>query len=337
MSEGRTPGRTLGMGELERIEDRPFRTAPFAAGTLAAAGRCDTLAVLTADLGKYTDVHPFRDAYPDRFFNVGMAEQALVSVAAGLAKTGWTAYCTTYGAFATRRAHDFLAIACAHGGANVKMFAGNPGLTTGYGGTHQAIEDLALMRAIPDVTVIDPCDATEMEQVAAQAIDIPGTVYCRLLRGNVPVVLDPATYRFEVGKATRFGDGGDVGFVSTGFMTERCLDAARKLETQGVRASVLHVGTIKPFDAAAVAEFAGSVGRLVTAENHVLVGGLTSLVLDAMQEAGILRPMLKIGIPDRFIECGSVPYLQDKYGLTAARVHGRVAAWMDRAGASAAA
>lgn len=321
-------GRTLGMGELERIEGRPFETAPFAAGTLAAASKHDNLAVLTADLGKYTDVYPFRDAHPDRFFNVGMAEQALVSVAAGLSKAGWTAYCTTYGAFATRRAHDFLAIACAHGNANVKMFAGNPGLTTGYGGTHQAIEDLALMRAIPDVTVIDPCDATEMRQVAEQAADIPGTVYCRLLRGNVPVVLDPGTYRFEVGKATRFGSGADVGFVSTGFMTERCLDAARELGKAGIQASVLHVGTIKPFDAPAVAEFAGSVERLVTAENHVLIGGLASLVLDALQEAQILKPLIKIGIPDRFIECGSVPYLQDKYGLTAARVRDRVADWL---------
>jgi transketolase len=321
-------GQTLGMGELETVENRPFETAPFAKGAIAANEKRDDIVVLTADLGKYTDVYPFRDRFPDRFYNVGMAEQALVTVAAGLSRTGWTAYCTTYGAFATRRAHDFLAIACAHGGANVKMFAGNPGLTTGYGGTHQAIEDLALMRAVPDMTVIDPCDATEMRQIAEQAGEIDGTVYCRLLRGNVPVVFDPAAYKFELGKAKRFGDGADIGFISTGFMTERCLDAARDLARMGVKASVLHCATIKPFDRDGVAEFAASVDKVVTAENHVLIGGLTSVVLDALQEASILKPMLKIGIPDRFIECGSIPYLQNKYGLTAERVRDAVADWL---------
>jgi len=321
-------GQTLGMGELEAVENRRSQVAPFATGTIAANEKRGDIVLLTADLGKYTDTYPFRDRFPDRFYNVGMAEQALVTVAAGLARTGWTAYCTTYGAFATRRAHDFLAIACAHGGANVKMFAGNPGLTTGYGGTHQAIEDLALMRAVPDMTVLDPCDATEMQQIAERAGEIDGTVYCRLLRGNVPVVFDPATYRFELGKAKRFGTGSDVGFISTGFMTERCLDAAAELARRGVQASVLHCSSIKPFDAHGVADFAASVDRLVTAENHVLVGGLTSLVLDALQEAFILKPMLKIGIPDRFIECGSIPYLQSKYGLTADRVRDAVADWM---------
>lgn len=320
--------RTLGMGELEKIENRPFEKAPFARGAIAANQRRDDIVVLTADLGKYTDVYPYRDAFPDRYFNVGMAEQALVTVAAGLSHAGLIAYCTTYGAFATRRAYDFLAIACAHGNANVKMFAGNPGLTTGYGGTHQAIEDLALMRAIPDMTVIDPCDATEMAQVAEQAADIDGTVYSRLLRGNVPTVFDPETYRFELGKAKRFGTGSDVGFISTGFMTERCLDAAEALRVQGINASVLHVGTIKPFDEDGVAEFAQSVDHVVTAENHILVGALTSLATETLYHNGILKPLLRIGIPDRFIECGSLPYLQTKYGLTAKRVVEQVLDWL---------
>lgn len=320
--------RTLGMGELERIEGRPFKTAPFSAGLLSAAVSHDNLVTLTADLGKYTDIFAFRDRYPQRYFNVGMAEQGLVSVAAGLSKVGHVAYCTTYGAFATRRASDFLAIACAHGNANVKMFAGNPGITVGYGGTHQAIEDLAVVRAIPDITVIDPCDATEMEQIAEMAAEIEGTVYCRLLRGNVPVVFDPATYRFELGKARRFGEGRSVGFISTGFMTERCMDAGAALAADEIDSSVLHVGTIKPFDADGVAAFAASVDRLVIAENHVMVGALTSLVLDTLYDEGIYRPLLKIGIPDQFIECGSVPYLQDKYGLTSKRVLERVSAWL---------
>ena len=320
--------RTLGMGEVEAVVDRPARNAPFADGTIAAQERHGNLVVLTADLGKYTDVHPFRDRFPDRFYNVGMAEQALVTVAAGLAKTGHIAYCTTYGCFATRRAYDFLAIACAHGGANVKMFAALPGITTGYGGTHQAIDDLALMRSIPDMTVIDPCDAVEMRQVAELAADIPGTLYCRLLRNMVPVVFGD-DYRFELGKAKVVRPGNEIGIVSTGFMTERAMDAATHLSRHGADVAVLHSPSIKPFDAKGVAAFAAGKKRLVVIENHVTIGALASLVLDALQEAGVHKPLLKIGIPDRFIECGSVPYLQNKYGLTTPRLVERIGAWLE--------
>lgn len=319
--------RTLGMGEAEAVPDRPSANAPFADGLIAAQEKHGNVVTLTADLGKYTDVHPFRDRFPDRFYNVGMAEQALVTIAAGLAKTGHIAYCTTYGCFATRRAYDFLAIACAHGGANVKMFAALPGITTGYGGTHQAIDDLALMRSIPDMTVIDPCDATEMRQVAELAADIPGTLYCRLLRNKVPIVFGD-DYRFELGKATVVRLGHDVGIISTGFMTERAIDAAVALGRIGVDAGVLHSPSIKPFDAEGVAGFAARAQRLVVVENHVSIGALASLVLDSLQEAGIQKPLLKIGIPDRFIECGSVPFLQDKYGLTTPRLIERIGAWV---------
>jgi transketolase len=323
----RNANRTLGMGEVEAVDHRRSVKAPFAQGLIDAQRKHGNVVTLTADLGKYTDVYPFRDVYPDRFFNVGMAEQALVTIAAGLAKTGHIAYCTTYGCFATRRAYDFLAIACAHGQANVKMFAALPGITTGYGGTHQAIDDLALMRSIPDMTVIDPCDAIEMRQVAAMAADIPGTLYCRLLRNEVPIVFDD-DYRFELGKARLVRSGRSVGIISTGFMTERALDAARAIEGDAGEIAVLHSPCIKPFDAKGITAFAAGVERLVVVENHVCVGALTSLVLDALQEAGILKPMLKIGIPDKFIECGSVPYLQDKYGLTTERLVQRIGAWL---------
>ena len=161
-------GRTLAMGQDETVRDgRQSVEAPFGRA-LAKLGQSRTDIVgLTADLGKYTDILPFRDAFPDRFFNVGMAEQNLVAVAAGLARTGKVPFATTYGVFATRRAYDFVAIALAHSNLNVKIVAGLPGLTTGYGGTHQAIEDLALMRMIPGLTIIDPCDATEIEAATA--------------------------------------------------------------------------------------------------------------------------------------------------------------------------
>src|SRR5215213_9267425 len=208
---------TQAMGRDEAV-GRPTVEAPFGQALVEIARERPDIVGLTADLGKYTDILPFRDAFPDRFFNVGMAEQNLVAVAAGLARTGHVPFATTYGVFATRRAYDFIAIALAHSNLNVKIVAGLPGLTTGYGGTHQAIEDLALMRMIPGLTIIDPCDATEIEAATAAIADHPGPVYIRLLRGAVPVVLPP-DYRFTIGKARKVRDGGDVGIVSTGFMT----------------------------------------------------------------------------------------------------------------------
>jgi transketolase len=309
------PERTLAMGQDEAIGGRPTVEAPFGRALAKLGQTRPEIVGLTADLGKYTDILPFRDAFPDRFFNVGMAEQNLVAVAAGLARTGLIPFATTYGVFATRRAFDFIAIACAHSNLNVKIVAGLPGLTTGYGGTHQAIEDLALMRMIPGLTIIDPCDATEIEAATVAIADHPGPVYMRLLRGAVPVVLEPG-YGFEIGKAVKLRYGNDVGIISTGFMTERALDAGETLAKRGISVAVLHVPTIKPFDAEAAASFAASVDHVVTAENHVVVGGLGSLVIEALFDAGVSRKVTRIGLPDRYLECGAVPTLQARYGLT---------------------
>jgi transketolase len=309
------PARTLAMGQDEAIPGRPSVEAPFGRALTKLGQTRPEIVGLTADLGKYTDILPFRNAFPDRFFNVGMAEQNVVAVAAGLARTGLIPFATTYGVFATRRAFDFIAIACAHSNLNVKIVAGLPGLTTGYGGTHQAIEDLALMRMIPGLTIIDPCDATEIEAATVAIANHPGPVYMRLLRGAVPVVLDPS-YRFEIGKAVKLREGNDVGIISTGFMTERALDAAETLAKRGISAAVLHVPTIKPFDAEAAASFATTVDHVVTAENHVAVGGLASLVIETLFDAGVSRKVTRIGLPDRYIECGAVPTLQARYGLT---------------------
>lgn len=326
MSRAMEAGRTLAMGENEAAGGgRKSVDAPFGKALARLGQQRQNIVGLTADLGKYTDIHPFRDAFPDRFFNVGMAEQNLVAVAAGLARTGKQPFAATYGVFASRRAFDFVAIALAHSSLDVKIIAGLPGLTTGYGGTHQAIEDLALMRMIPGLTIIDPMDATEIDAATVAMSDHQGPVYMRLLRGAVPVVLEPG-YRFEIGKARQLRDGKDVGIISTGLMSERAIDAAAALEQRGVSVGVLHVPTIKPFDAETVAEFAASVGQVVTAENHLVVGGLASLVVETLFDAGISRKVTRIGLPDRYIECGSVPTLQQKYGLTVEAVIERIAA-----------
>lgn len=315
MADMTLQGRTRGMGEILDVAGKESVLAPFGTTLAELASERPEIVGLTADMGRYSDILPFRDAHPTRFFNVGMAEQNLIMTAAGMAKTGKIAYCTTYSVFITRRAYDFVAIACAHSMANVKIFAGMPGLVNGYGATHQATEDLNMMRGIADLTIIDPCDATEFCQVVRAVADIPGTVYVRNMRGKVPVEL-PASYRFVPGKAQVIHEapGARTGIIATGYMSARAMEAARLAAADGGDgASVLHVGTIKPFDTDGVLAFARRFDRLIVAENHKTTGGLASLVTEALYDSGILKPMIKIGLADSFFECGSQEYLEAKY------------------------
>ncbi len=293
---------------------------PFGHALVQLARTRPEVVGLTADLGKYTDLDVFAQQFPDRYFQIGMAEQNLIGVAAGLARTGYLPFATTYCVFAARRAYDFIAIDLAYSRANVKLVAGLPGVTTGYGATHQGIDDLALMRAIPGLVVIDPCDATEIEQAVPAIADYDGPVYMRLLRAKVKRVLDPAAYRFEIGKARRLRHGDDLLFISTGLMTGRALEAAAALSPEGIEAGVLHVPTLKPFDAEAVAQAAAQAACVVTAENHSITGGLASAVCETLALARISVRLERVGVPDRFLECGSTDYLADKYGLSTARI-----------------
>ncbi len=290
-------------------------TAPFGQALIREAEANPRIVGLTADLGKYTDIHLFASRFPERFFQLGMAEQNLIGAAAGLARTGFVPFATTYCVFATRRAYDFIAIGAALGSANVKIIAGLPGLTTGYGGTHQGIEDLALMRSIPNLVVIDPCDATELGQVVSAIARYEGPVYMRLLRGEVPVVLDPDTYQFEIGKAKLLCEGTDVAIISTGLMTARALKAVSQLNSSGVSAALLHVSTLKPFDIEVVLALVKRIPRVVTAENHFTTGGLASAVADAIVDAGMAVQLKRVGIPNCFCESGSIPYLVRRYRM----------------------
>jgi transketolase len=242
-----SPGRTRGMGELIEVAGKITELAPFGRTLAELGAERPEIVGLTADMGRYSDILPFRDAHPTRFFNVGMAEQSLIMIAAGLSRVGKIAYCTTYSVFITRRAYDFVAIAGAHSKANVKIFAGMPGLVNGYGATHQATEDLNMMRGIADIIIIDPCDATELKQVVRAVADIPGAVYVRTLRGKVPVEL-PSDYKFEVGKAKLLRDGRDVGIISTGYMSARAGRGGRDIgaRCRGRRAPRLHDQAVRP-------------------------------------------------------------------------------------------
>ncbi|GGI42622.1 transketolase [Cnuibacter physcomitrellae] len=307
------------MGEILDVEG-PYEVAPLGRSLVELAEHRPEIVGLTADMGRFSDIHPFRDAHPDRFFQIGMAEADLVMIAAGLAKTGKIAYCTSYSVFILRRALDFLIIDCAHSKANVKIFGGMPGLVNPYGATHQATDDLAVLRMVPDLTIIDPCDATELAQVVKAVADIEGTVYVRSLRGKVPVVFDPDEYEFELGTARRLREGTDVGVISTGFMTQRALIAESVAKDRGLSVGVLHTPTIKPFDAQGVTEFARNVERLVIVENHQTTGGLATLVTEALYDAGIQKPVIRIGIQHRFHESGSQAYIEAKYGLDQERI-----------------
>src|SRR5688500_10513956 len=257
-------------------EGQRVTAAPFGKALVELAEENPRIVGLTADLAKYTDLHLFAQAYPDRFFQMGMAEQLLMAAAGGMAKEGLVPFATTYAVFGTRRAYDFIHQVIAEENLNVKMCCALPGLTTGYGPSHQATEDLAMMRGIPGLTIVDPCDALDIEQAVPQIAAHKGPVYLRLLRGNVPLVLDEYDgYRFELGKAKMLREGADVPVISSGILTMRALEVATDLAADNVGVAVLHCPTIKPLDEAAIVEAVRCKPRLVVvAENHSVVGGL---------------------------------------------------------------
>jgi transketolase len=307
------------------------KAAPFGHALVALAETRPDLVGLSADLAKYTDLHVFAQAYPDRFYQMGMAEQLLMSAAAGLAREGFTPIATTYAVFAARRAYDFICLAIAEENLNVKIACALPGLTTGYGPSHQATEDVAIFRGLPNMTILDPCDAHEIEQMVPAMVAHQGPVYLRLLRGNVPLVLDAYGYRFEWGKAKTIRDGRDVLIIASGLMTMRALEVAQALERDRVDVAVLHVPTIKPLDAATLLSEARRGGRLVVvAENHSVVGGLGEAVAGLLMRNGVLpdRGFRQIGLPDAFLDAGALPTLHERYGLSTDAMVRSIRSWL---------
>jgi transketolase len=305
------------------------KAAPFGHALVELAATRPDIVGLTADLSKYTDLYVFAKSYPDRFYQMGMAEAVLMSAAAGLAREGFTPFATTYAVFASRRAYDFICMAIAEEALNVKIVCALPGLTTGYGPSHQATEDIAIFRGLPNMTIIDPCDAHEIEQAVPAMAAHQGPVYMRLLRGNVPLVLDEYGYRFELGKAKLIRDGREVLIISTGLMTMRALEAASALQKDGVDVAVLHVPTIKPLDTATIIAEASRGSRLVVvAENHTIIGGLGEAVAGTLMRAGVHPPFRQIALPDEFLDAGALPTLHDRYGISTAAVVAQVKGWV---------
>jgi transketolase len=310
-------------------EGQATKPAPFGHALVELAKARPEIVGMTADLGKYTDLHIFKEAFPDRYYQMGMAEQLLFGAAAGLAHEGFMPFATTYAVFASRRAYDFIHQTIAEENLDVKIAAALPGLTSGYGPSHQAAEDLALFRAMPNMMVIDPCDALEIEQVVPAIAEHKGPVYMRLLRGKVPLVLDEYGYRFEFGKAQMIRDGEDVLVISSGLLTMRSLEVAKALEADKVSVAVLHVPTIKPLDTATILREASRIGRMViVAENHTVIGGLGEAVAGVLLREGVAPKFRHIGLPDEFLAAGALPTLHDRYGISAEAMATSIKSWL---------
>ena len=283
---------------------------------LAELGEKYDFVVLDADLAAATKTGTFKKKFPERFFNCGIAEGNMMSVAAGLAAAGKVVFASSFAMFAAGRAYEQIRNSIGYPHLNVKIGATHAGITVGEdGATHQCIEDFALMRAIPGMTVINPADAVEARAAVEAAINFYGPVYMRFGRYAVPVINDKDSFKFEIGKGTTMREGKDVTIVATGMLVSMALEAAEILKNEDIDVRVINISTIKPIDKDIILDAARATGAIVTAEEHSIIGGLGSAVSEVVCE-GCPVPVIKLGIEDKFGRSGKVPPLLEAYGLT---------------------
>ena len=288
--------------------------------TLAALGDTYDFVVLDADLAGATKTSYFKKKFPDRFFDCGIAEGNMMSVAAGIATTGKPVFASSFAMFAAGRAFEQVRNSIGYPHLNVKIGATHAGITVGEdGATHQCLEDFALMRSIPGMTVINPADDVEAAAAIKAALEMNGPVYMRFGRYAVPVLNDNAEYKFEIGKGIQLRDGKDVTIVATGVMVYMALEAAETLAAEGISARVINIHTIKPLDHEILAKAAKETGAIVTAEEHNILGGLGSAVAESVAESCPV-PVLRVGTEDQYGHSGKVPPLLEMYGLTPANI-----------------
>ncbi len=282
--------------------------------------------MLDADNATATTEGIFAEAHPSKFLQMGAAEQNMVGVAAGLAATGFIPFLSSYACFQVFRAHDQVRVLLAQTGLPVRLVGQSAGILTGLTGkTHQSIDDVAVMRAMPGMTVVVPGDEHETRAILRWSLGHPGPVYIRLARGSAPLLFDDR-YRFEAPSAILVREGEQLAIMSTGLQTSRVLAALPALEAAGIRPSVLHVPTIKPLDDDAVVEVAAAAGRVVTVEDHTVIGGLGGAVCELLS-ARCPVPVLRLGIEDRYAESASHDELVERYGISPGAVAARIIAW----------
>ena len=287
---------------------------------LAELGEKYDFVVLDADLAAATKTGTFKKKFPERFFDCGIAEGNMMSVAAGIATTGKVVFASSFAMFAAGRAYEQVRNSIGYPHLNVKIGATHAGITVGEdGATHQCVEDFALMRAIPGMTVINPADATEARAAVEAAINFKGPVYMRFGRYAVPVLFDKESYKFELGKGVEMRDGSDLTIIATGMMVSMALEAAEALAAKGISARVVNIHTLKPIDKDIILKAARETGAIVTAEEHSIIGGLGSAVAEVVGE-GCPVPVVRLGVNDQFGHSGKVPPLLEMYGLTPANI-----------------
>ena len=285
--------------------------------TLVELGADHDFVVLDADLAEATKTCYFAKAYPNRFFDCGIAEGNMVGIAAGLAAAGKTVVASSFAMFAAGRAFEQIRNSVAYPHLNVKICATHAGITVGEdGATHQCLEDIALMRAIPGMTVINPSDAVEGAAALKAALEIDGPFYIRFGRYAVPVLHDAESAPFEVGKGETLLDGTDITIIATGMMVAAAIEAAAVLEIRGISVRVVNIHTVKPLDRAIIKKAAAETGAIVVAEEHNIIGGLGSAVAECVSET-CPCPVLRVGVQDTFGRSGKVPPLLELYGLNA--------------------
>lgn len=307
------------MAEEKRIATR----VSYGEELVALGAERDDFVVLDADLAAATQTSRFKAAYPDRFFDCGIAEGNMVGVAAGIAAAGKKVFCSTFAMFAAGRAFEQVRNSIGYPHLNVNICATHAGISVGEdGATHQCCEDIALMRSIPGMTVIVPSDDTEARAAVRAALDCAGPVYIRLGRLAAPVINDPVAYDFKMGRGVTLREGGDVTIVATGLMVAAAIEAAEALSAKGVAAEVINIHTVKPLDEELVRASAKKTGRVVTCEEHSIIGGLGDAVLAALASDPV--PVRKVGTNDVFGESGPALELLKKYGLDATGIEREV-------------
>lgn len=280
----------------------------------------DKIVVLDADLAAATKTGMFKKAYPDRFFDSGIAESNMMGVAAGLATTGYTVFASTFAMFAAGRAYEQVRNSIAYPHLNVKIGATHAGISVGEdGASHQCCEDIALMRVIPGMVIINPADDIEARAAVFAAAEYEGPVYMRFGRLAVPRIFDES-YKFELGKAVTLREGSDVTIIATGLMVNEAIEAAKTLADEGISAEVINIHTIKPLDKEAVIRSAAKTGAVVTAEEHSIIGGLGGAVAEALCESGKPVPVVRLGVNDVFGRSGPAVELLHIYGLDAQNI-----------------
>lgn len=309
---------TANMVKEIKSEDKEMRSV-FAEVMDDMASKDERVIYFDADLMNSIGMVEFSRKYPDRTFNCGIQEANMIGAAAGASAAGLIPFAHTFGCFATRRVFDQIYISAAYAGLNVKIIGSDPGITAAFnGGTHMPLEDMGIMRNIPNVTVIEPTDSIMLEDVIRQTKDMFGVFYIRLSRKKAEQIYEAGS-TFEIGKAVTLRSGGDATIIATGIMVAEALRAADLLEKDGIKVGVQNMFTIKPIDIEAVKMAAEKTGAIVTAENHNIVNGLGSAVAEVLAENNPV-PMERVGVADHFGEVGSVDYLREKFRLTAADI-----------------